>query len=128
LARRNNRLSDAILRSRLKDDGSDIYDGSDRFANQVLSKLYASRKVVADLSFGRGSFVSDTSRMVSGELVRTTTMSSSSDTEQHWHSSTMIASPGDGCLAYVFPRAALVTFLNANPGVLLSVLGAQVVV
>lgn len=41
----------------------------DRFANKVLARLYASRKFTLGLTFTRGCFLSDTSRMVSGELV-----------------------------------------------------------
>lgn len=42
---------------------------SDRFANKVLAHLYASRKYTSGLAFGRGCFLCDTSRMVSGQLV-----------------------------------------------------------
>lgn len=44
----------------------------DRFANKVLARLYASKKFTAGLTFGRGCFLGDTSRMVSGELVHET--------------------------------------------------------
>ena len=39
----------------------------------------------------------------------------------------MMAGP-EGCVAIVFPRSSLVPFLDASPGVLLSLLGTQVVV
>jgi hypothetical protein len=33
-----------------------------------------------------------------------------------------------GCAAWVFPRSTLMPFLEANPGILLSLLGTQVVI
>jgi hypothetical protein len=33
-----------------------------------------------------------------------------------------------GCVVLIFPRATLVSFLDMNPGVLLGLLGTQVVV
>jgi hypothetical protein len=33
-----------------------------------------------------------------------------------------------GCLAMVFPRSTFIPFLDANPGLLLSLLGTQIVV
>jgi len=43
------------------------------------------------------------------------------------HSSSIVAG-GDGCVVYAFQRASLLAFLDANPGVLLSLIGRQVVV
>lgn len=40
---------------------------------------------------------------------------------------TMIAGP-EGCVVLVFPRSTFVPFLDANPGMLLCLLGTQVVV
>lgn len=45
---------------------------SDRNANKVLGRLYASGKVIDGLMVSRGCFLSDTSKMVSGDLVRQT--------------------------------------------------------
>ena len=59
--------------------------GRDRFANKVLSRLYSGRKYMGRLMFGRGCFLSDTSRMVSGELVHET-VDGVQNTEQHLHS------------------------------------------
>jgi hypothetical protein len=41
----------------------------DRFANKVLARLYASRKFTAGMICSRGCFLSDTTRMVNGDLV-----------------------------------------------------------
>jgi len=40
--------------------------------------------------------------------------------------STMVVGEG-GCVAMVFPRSTFIPFLDANPGVLLSLLGTQIV-
>ena len=45
---------------------------SDRNANKVLGRLYASGKVIDGLMVSRGCLLSDTSKMVSGDLVRQT--------------------------------------------------------
>jgi hypothetical protein len=45
---------------------------SDRNANKVFARLYASRKAIEGLVVSRGCFLSDTSKMVSGELVHET--------------------------------------------------------
>lgn len=41
----------------------------DRFANKVLSRLYASRRFTGGMLFSRGCFLGDTQRMVHGDLV-----------------------------------------------------------
>lgn len=41
----------------------------DRFANKVLTRLYKSRKFTTGMVFSRGCFLSDTTRMVNGDLV-----------------------------------------------------------
>ena len=43
------------------------------------------------------------------------------------HSSTLTAGK-DGCVVLVFPKASLIPFLDEYPGLLLSLLGTQVVV
>lgn len=44
----------------------------DRFANKMLARLYSSHKYTSGLTFGRGCFLCDASRMVSGELLHET--------------------------------------------------------
>jgi hypothetical protein len=104
----------------------------DKFANKVLARLYSRRSYTEHLLFSRGNFLCDTSRMVSGDLARTNAIGSrtsmgSVNHGDHCHTTNMIAGR-DGCLVYVFPRSSLVSFLDNNPGVLLSLLGSQVVV
>jgi hypothetical protein len=41
----------------------------DRFANNVLARLYKSRKFTTGMVFSRGCFLGDTTRMVNGDLV-----------------------------------------------------------
>jgi hypothetical protein len=43
------------------------------------------------------------------------------------HSSTLTAGK-DGCIVLVFPKSTLIPFLDDYPGLLLSLLGTQVVV
>jgi hypothetical protein len=59
---------------------------NDRFANKVLARLYARRKFTGGLVFGRGSFLSDVTRMVSGQLVLETGETASLNYELHLHS------------------------------------------
>ena len=108
----------------------------DKFANKVLARLYSRRAYTEHLIFSRGNFLSDTSRMVSGDLANigspldTSSRSSfnaSGGTDHHCHTSNLIAGPR-GCVVMVFPRSTLVPFLDSNPGVLLCLLGTQVVV
>eukprot|EP00549_Striatella_unipunctata_P000159 CAMPEP_0118677008 /NCGR_PEP_ID=MMETSP0800-20121206/2376_1 /TAXON_ID=210618 ORGANISM="Striatella unipunctata, Strain CCMP2910" /NCGR_SAMPLE_ID=MMETSP0800 /ASSEMBLY_ACC=CAM_ASM_000638 /LENGTH=687 /DNA_ID=CAMNT_0006572609 /DNA_START=186 /DNA_END=2249 /DNA_ORIENTATION=- len=105
----------------------------DRFANKVLGRLYARKAYTAGLIFSRGHFLSDTSRMVSGSLahLRADSLEEGGqlkrEPEHHCHSSNMAAGP-DGCVVMVFPRNSMIAFLDANPGVLLTLLGTQVVV
>jgi len=114
-----------------------IRSARDRFANKVLARLYARNAYTPGLVFSRGHFLSDTSRMVSGSLAFKEERGSpisidesqhhTSNVEHHFHSSNISAGP-DGCVAMVFPRRSLISFLDAYPGVLLSLLGTQVVV
>ena len=100
----------------------------DRFANKVLSRLYARDAYTAGIVFSRGHFLSDTSRMVSESLAFIQGKSSCEFRENfHYHTSN-IAAGEDGCVVMVFPRESLVSFLDAHPGVLLSLLGTQAVV
>jgi len=110
----------------------------DRFANKVLARLYSRRAYTDGLVFSRGNLLSDTSRMVSGNLAnihhtgRQESMSSMTHglaaRDHHCHTSNMVAGPEGGCVVMIFPRSTLVSFLDSNPGVLLSLLGTQVVV
>jgi hypothetical protein len=59
---------------------------NDRFANKVLARLYARRKFTGGLVFGRGSFLCDVTRMVSGQLVLETDEATSPNYELHLHS------------------------------------------
>jgi hypothetical protein len=107
----------------------------DRFANKVLARLYSRRAYTAGLVFSRGHLLSDTSRMVSGNLAHihhsvrqeNSSITHSTSGDHHCHTSNMVSGP-DGCVVMVFPRSSLVQFLDGNPGVLLSLLGTQVVV
>ena len=109
--------------------------GRDRFANKVLARLYSRRAYTAGMVFSRGIFLSDTSRMVSGDLARiqksanfrSSIGSILASGDHHCHTSNLIAGP-DGCVVMIFPRSTLVPFLDSNPGVLLCLLGTQVVV
>lgn len=109
----------------------------DRFANKVLARLYSRRAYTSGLVFSRGHLLSDTSRMVSGNLAHIHHTPGRQENvgsighglagDHHCHTSNMIAGP-DGCVVMVFPRSSLVQFLDGNPGVLLSLLGTQIVV
>jgi hypothetical protein len=109
----------------------------DRFANKVLARLYARHAYTEHLEFSRGTFLCDTSRMVSGDLatIHTTAWDQMSNRasigssigDHHCHTSNLVAGP-QGCLVLVFPRSTLVPFLDNNPGVLLCLLGTKAVV
>lgn len=108
----------------------------DKFANKVLARLYARQAYTENLVFSRGCFLCDAARMISGDLAnihktagsRSTSMSSgSSSGDHHSHTSSMLAG-SQGCVAMVFPKSALMPFLDANPGLLLSLLGTKVLV
>lgn len=103
-------------------------DSRDRFMNKVLARLYARRAFTAGLVFSRGNFLCDTTRMVSGSLafIEGKDLNNSAATENHVHSSSIIAGQ-EGCLVMEFPRSKFISFLDAYPGVLLSLLGTQVV-
>eukprot|EP00934_Nitzschia_sp_Nitz4_P003635 Nitzschia sp. Nitz4//scaffold3_size479765//412909//416775//NITZ4_000177-RA/size479765-augustus-gene-1.625-mRNA-1//-1//CDS//3329550989//3625//frame0 len=112
-------------------------DHRDKFANKVLARLYSRRAYTDRLVFSRGHFLSDTSRMVSGTLAKLSTVTPRSHqtrstmwtghTDQHCHTSSLAAGE-QGCVVMLFPRSTLVPFLDSNPGLLLCLLGTQVVV
>mmetsp|Transcript_24420 Transcript_24420/g.70318 ORF Transcript_24420/g.70318 Transcript_24420/m.70318 type:complete len:702 (+) Transcript_24420:185-2290(+) len=128
----------------------------DRFANKVLGRLYESRAFTSGLVFSRGHFLGDVSKMVAGLLAKKdTTVDDSSaqygfggegsshdglasasvptmvvnglEEERVYHSSTLAAGK-DGCVVLVFPKSSLIPFMDEHPGLLLSLLGTQVVV
>ena len=112
------------------DDRSSVGRGTrtteDRFINRMLGRLYTARRYTASLVFSKGAFLCDTSRMVSGELVEqqeSLEIGGSSSV----HSSNLVVGP-EGCVAFVFPKATFAPFLDAHPGLLLSLQGTQVVV
>jgi hypothetical protein len=127
-----------------------------RFANKVLGRLYSRRAFTGGLVFSRGHFLGDVSKMVAGTFTPTdasadqsfpvygfgdkteeteTTTAHLSDMVIHEaddynhviHSSTLTAGK-DGCIVLVFPKSTLIPFLDDYPGLLLSLLGTQVVV
>jgi hypothetical protein len=125
-----------------------------RKANKVLGRLYNRRAFTGGLVFSRGHFLGDVSKMVDGLLASDlesdkqedgptygfgVQVDGADDTilaeltiheeggEQVSHSSTLTAG-NDGCVVLVFPKSSLIPFLDQYPGVLLSLLGTQVVV
>lgn len=126
-----------------------------RYANKVLGRLYSRRAFTGGLVFSRGHFLGDASKMVAGILASDTAESDELDYgfgdsddqmekgvrdnlsemiiheqegDHHiMHSSTLTAGK-DGCVLLVFPKTSLIPFLDEYPGLLLSLLGTQVVV
>jgi hypothetical protein len=126
---------DGDPRSRADKVTDHVQEQRDKFSNKVLARLYARQAYTENLVFSRGCFLCDTSRMISGDLanIHKTGMrngsigSTSSFNDHHSHTSSMIAGK-DGCVAMVFPKGSLLQFLDANPGMLLSLLGTKVLV
>lgn len=125
---------------------------TDRFANKVLSRLYESRAFTAGLVFSRGHFLGDVNKMVAGLLAKKDTVDmnasqyefgetqdtisraseppsavNQNDEDRVVHNS-ILAAGKDGCVVLVFPKSSLIPFLDEHPGLLLSLLGTQVVV
>jgi hypothetical protein len=127
-----------------------------RFANKVLGRLYSRRAFTGGLVFSRGHFLGDVSKMVAGlytashglgdqsfpvygfgdksegtksarEHISDWVIHEVDDASHVVHSSTLTAGK-DGCVVLVFPKASLIPFLDNYPGLLLSLLGTQVVV
>jgi CRP-like cAMP-binding protein len=125
-----------------------------RQANKVLGRLYNRRAFTEGLVFSRGHFLGDVSKMVAGLLssdlatdvqyegpsfgfgdhvegsddpITQLTIQEEEGTEQVTHSSTLTAGK-DGCVVLVFPKSSIIPFLDQYPGLLLSLLGTQVVV
>jgi hypothetical protein len=128
----------------------------DRFANRVLGRLYNRRAFASGLVFSRGHFLGDIEKMVEGLLssahsegdsdrddvegfecdFNKTDDALSMDTmtihelegSQHTAHTSTLAAGKDGCVVLVLPKARLILFLDQHPGLLLSLLGTQVVV
>lgn len=129
-----------------------------RKANKVLGRLYNRRAFTGGLVFSRGHFLGDVSKMVAGLLssdladsdtddgpaygfgdqvegadesiqdtIAGSTIPEEGERQQIVHSSTLTAGK-DGCVVLVFPKSSLIPFLDQFPGLLLSLLGTQVVV
>jgi hypothetical protein len=128
----------------------------DRFANRVLGRLYNRRAFASGLVFSRGHFLGDIEKMVDGLLssaqsvgdpgrddseefdcgfnnnddarsLDAMTIHELEGSEYTAHTSTLAAGK-DGCVVLVFPKVSLILFLDQHPGLLLSLLGTQVVV
>lgn len=93
-----------------------------RFANKVLMRLYSRRAYTSGIIFSRGSFLCDVSKIVSGSVIA----GNGGHVHTEHHSSTTIAGEG-GCDVIAIPKERLLSFLDENPGVLLSLLGTQAI-
>ena len=129
-----------------------------KFANKVLGRLYSRRAFTGGLVFSRGHFLGDVSKMVAGllstdaseadddyghsygfgdksesqtdnvlETITELIINEQEGDHQVVHNSTLTAGT-DGCVVLVFPKSALIPFMDEFPGLLLSLLGTQVVV
>ncbi len=129
-----------------------------RFANKVLGRLYSRRAFTGGLVFSRGHFLGDVSKMVAGLLAsdfeheqdgtfpvygfgdkiegaKESISDNLTDMVIHEqegdstivHSSTLTAG-NNGCVVLAFPKESLIPFMDEYPGLLLSLLGTQVVV
>ena len=129
-----------------------------RFANKVLGRLYNRRAFASGLVFSRGHFLGDIEKMVEGLLssahseggstrenydeldkqfpfgenedalsLDTMTIHELEGAQHTAHTSTLAAGK-DGCVVLILPKTSLIPFLDAHPGLLLSLLGTQVVV
>ena len=128
----------------------------DRFANKVLCRLSNKRSIASGLIFSRGHFLGDIEKMVEGLLssanegeisaennngltqsfgfgelddaLSLDTMTLHDNFGHHSVHSSTLAAGKDGCVVMVLQKASLLPFLDAHPGLLLSLLGTQVVV
>jgi len=129
-----------------------------RFANKVLGRLYNRRAFAQGLVFSRGHFLGDIEKMVEGLLAPTRNEADpnrdnydefdqqfgygdnedalSFDTMtiheleggQHTAHNSTLAAGKDGCIVLILPKLSLIPFLDAHPGLLLSLLGTQAIV
>lgn len=120
----------------------------DRFANKVLGKLNLTNNLV----FSRGTFLGDVSKMVAKRLLSSEKENRAEEYDLGYgygaeatnienemiiqeregdnpvvHTSTLAAGK-DGCVVVIFPKVSLITFLDEYPGLLLSLLGTQVMI
>lgn len=124
-----------------------IESTKDRFANKVLCRLSNKRSIASGLIFSRGHFLGDIEKMVEGLLssadegeisargfgafndeLSLDTMTLDLNLAHHTVHSSTLAAGKDGCVVMVLQKASLLPFLDAHPGLLLSLLGTQVVV
>ena len=126
-----------------------IESTKDRFANKVLCRLSNKRSIASGLIFSRGHFLGDIEKMVEGLLssadeggisagvfgelgvndeLSLDTMTLDVNLSHHTVHSSTLAAGKDGCVVMVLQKASLLPFLDAHPGLLLSLLGTQVVV
>jgi len=94
------------------------------FANKVLAKLYSRRAYTTDLLFSRGVFLCDSSRMVYGLMAKSDRKSD--DVRTTSYSVTLVAGD-EGCEVMSFSKENLRNFFDEHPGVLLAMLGSQVI-
>ena len=124
-----------------------------RKANKVLGRLYNRRAFTGGLVFSRGHFLGDVSKMVAdilssdpsvqgidegpaygfgdqveGEDTFAGMVIPEEEGEQLATYTSTLTAGRDGCVVLVFPKATLGPFLDQYPGLLLSLLGTQVVV
>mmetsp|Transcript_13476 Transcript_13476/g.20503 ORF Transcript_13476/g.20503 Transcript_13476/m.20503 type:complete len:1321 (-) Transcript_13476:84-4046(-) len=95
-----------------------------RFTNKVFNRLYDRDDLTSDFVFSRGNFLGDVSRIV-GDLAKTNNSVAVGGTDTH--QSTLIAG-NEGCVAVSISKENLKTYLDNNPGLLLCLLGTEVVV
>ena len=126
-----------------------IESTKDRFANKVLCRLSNKRSIASGLIFSRGHFLGDIEKMVEGLLssadeggisagvfgelgvndeLSLDTMTLDVNLSHHTVHSSTLAAGKDGCVVMVLQKASLLPFLDAHPGLLLSLLGTQAVV
>ncbi|KAG7361520.1 metallo-beta-lactamase superfamily protein [Nitzschia inconspicua] len=99
-----------------------------RFANKMVEGLYAATDASADQSFpvyGFGDKSDDEEK--AAEHITNLVIHEVDDGNHVVHSSTLTAGK-DGCVVLLFPKSTLIPFLDEYPGLLLSLLGTQVVV
>ena len=110
-----------------------------RLTNKIFSRLYIREELFDDFLFSRGNFLGDVSRIVgdlanAASLIRSTRRLDNMNSSVHGkkqaderYRSTLVAGP-DGCVAVSISKANLRKYLDNNPGLLLCLLGTEVVV
>jgi len=92
-----------------------------QFANRMFTKMYSRGVKPYDYVFSRGNFIGDVSVAVDS-LTKETIVR-----EEHLNCATLTAGP-EGCVVVAISKGALVSFLNDSPGLLMCLLGTQVIV